>query len=424
MPQIQQTRTASQPAVTAEERQRALAGDLATLADSLALALVLDGDRPFRAWLRGQAAVGDPQPLFVRLGRHGIWACLDGGRTQLQRDPPSGAQLDFFDRLQRDPAARRELEAAGRRLEARAQADRMIEGLLDRGADPTRSQMAGLLTWSPLLEHDAYRFGARCTSVLGDLRGQILPQPSAPAARPQVLAYWRLLLASGHLGLLASTRGARPWLVDMARSFTWVDWTPTMAFIQERSLWFAALAARHAVAFGADVVEPYLRVLALATHPLRVFDAAFGLTAIGLSEPQLAPLLAGELENQRRRFARQAGSYDAMHAAIVACAQHCLADPDAADHAFRKLAQPLDLRLAPRKGLLSRPAMRLDITASVEAVGYLGLLALPGLLQWKALDLYPERSAHLPVAALGPSDIVAHIARTWRSGSQPQARLH
>lgn len=402
-----------------------MAGDLARLSDGLALALAVHNDLRLRAWLRNQARAADLEPLFVRLGGQGVWARLDGGQTRLERRIPAGVpELDLFGRLEREPATRLELETAARRSGARAQANQMLESLLLRGVDPTRQRLADVLEWSALLEHDAYRFGARSTSVRVDLRGRILRQPSAPATRPHLLTYWRLALANSHLSLLAATPGARPWLVDMARSFTWVDWTPTFTYVQERSLWFAAVGAQQAVAFGAEVVESYLRTMAMATHPLRAFDATFGLTAIGLSEPRLLGDLAMELGTQSRRFARQAGSYGALQAAMVECALRCLADPDAADRAFQAVAPAITGRLARQDGLLTRPAAHLDIATAVEPAGYLGLVALPALLRRTALDLYPLRSARLPVSSLGPAGIAAHIGRTWTSGSTPQTKFH
>jgi hypothetical protein len=58
-----------------------------------------------------------------------------------------------------------------------------------------------------------------------------------------------------HLTLLCSGVKARPWLVDLARSFPWVHWTPPFPLIRERTMWLAAAAARSASTFGTGVVD-------------------------------------------------------------------------------------------------------------------------------------------------------------------------
>ena len=64
--------------------------------------------------------------------------------------------------------------------------------------------------------------------------------------------------------------------------FDWINWTPTFTLLRERTVWLAACAARSAAAFGEPVVERYLSPLGRASHPFKIFDALFGLTAIAL----------------------------------------------------------------------------------------------------------------------------------------------
>jgi ferredoxin-NADP reductase len=73
--------------------------------------------------------------------------------------------------------------------------------------------------------------------------------------------YYALIHTVAHLTLLCSGSGATPWLSDMAKSFTWTNWTPTFPLVRERTVWLAAAAARSAIAFGAEVVDRYAGAL-------------------------------------------------------------------------------------------------------------------------------------------------------------------
>jgi hypothetical protein len=85
----------------------------------------------------------------------------------------------------------------------------------------------------------------------------------------------------------------------MANSFVWENWTPSFVLLRERTFWLAAIAVRSAAAFGESVVEGYLRRLSQAKHPMMVFDALFGLTAIALANPSSKALILTELSGLR-----------------------------------------------------------------------------------------------------------------------------
>jgi hypothetical protein len=91
----------------------------------------------------------------------------------------------------------------------------------------------------------------------------------------------------------------------MAKRIQWVSWTPTFPLLRERTLWLAACAARSAIAFGIDVVEKYLRVVSHATHPVRVFDALYGLSAIALEDADAARTVLAELRSLRDALKRR-----------------------------------------------------------------------------------------------------------------------
>ncbi len=117
--------------------------------------------------------------------------------------------------------------------------------------------------------------------------------------------YWMAMHAMGNTILLSSAPEANPWLSDMAKRIQWVSWTPTFPLLRERTLWLAACAARSAIAFGIDVVEKYLRVVSHATHPVRVFDALYGLSAIALEDADAARSVLAELRSLKGALKRR-----------------------------------------------------------------------------------------------------------------------
>ncbi|WP_332771137.1 hypothetical protein [Phenylobacterium sp.] len=409
------------------QTQEKLGADVAQMASDLAAALALENDPALQSWLRSQGGARDVEPIHVRLGSPEVWARLDARGVVLVREaPPSGARFDLFGELRCDPALGPRMQASIRRTGAQARADRMLKGVFERTADPSRSRMAELLRWAPLLERAAYRFSARCIAGLHEVRRDLQAQTgSAPPARQGGLqAYWRLALANSHLGLLATTEGARPWLVGMADSFTWLDWTPSLPLVRERSLWFGAVAARNVARFGDAVLEKYLRALALATQPIKVFDATFGLLAIALDDPRVVPALRSALAGQAHAFLRQGGPYGGLQASVVDAALTCLADPEAADRAFLKAVGPLGPALEQGRGLLGRAAVRLDLTAPTGSQGYLGFSGLPRLLRTPLPEFYPTGSDQPSAASLPPLEIAAHLARAFKSGPQGSIELH
>jgi hypothetical protein len=153
---------------------------------------------------------------------------------------------------------------------------------------------------------------------------------SSPVRNTGLIEYWNVLHGMGHTVLLAFTPGSRPWLVDMAGSFVWVNWTLSFALLRERTLWLAALAARAAVAFGEPVIEKYLSALSFATHPMKSFDAIFGLIAIALDQSHIANELIAELIKQRGILARRNFPHAAYTNLMLETAIRTLREPDIA----------------------------------------------------------------------------------------------
>ncbi len=163
-------------------------------------------------------------------------------------------------------------------------------------------EIDALLPLAPAIEQIAYKTAASLAVTLDLVRPHLLTAlDEGDALRPGVLAdYWQRIHAMGQCVLLASDPAARPWLNELARQFSWKNWTPTFTLLRERTTWLAACAARSAVAFGEPVIEAYLDALQRATHPFKIFDVLFGLSAIALADPRLAPAIAAEPRRSRR----------------------------------------------------------------------------------------------------------------------------
>ncbi|WP_331090918.1 hypothetical protein [Phenylobacterium sp.] len=408
------------------ESQEALAADVAQMASDLAAALALGSDPELQTWLRAQSGARALEPVHVRVASSEIWARLEaGGAVLVRQAPPLGARFDLFDALRRDPALWPRMQASIDRSGARTRADGMLAMVFDPATDPSRRGMAELLCWAPLLERTAYRFGARCVASLHEMRRDLQADTgSAPARRRALQTYWRLALANSHLSLLATAKDARAWLVDMADSFEWISWTPSLPLVQERSLWFGAVAARSAAIFGEAVIEKYLRALALATQPMRVFDAAFGLLAIALDDPRVVAALRPALAGQAQAFRRQGGAYGPLQASMVENALACLAEPEAADRAFLRAVGGLGPTLEAGRGLLGRAAVRLDIAAPIGSDGYLGFLALPRLLRTPLPEFYPAGAPRPAASSLPPAAIADHLARAFKPAPRNPIKLH
>jgi len=163
---------------------------------------------------------------------------------------------------------------------------------------PSREQYTVLRHWSPLLEQLAYKSGARLSILLDLLRPEIKENLTADAekAHPQLYLYWSALHVMANLILLASDAECRPWLDEMASRLSWAMWTPTFPLLRERTVWLAACAARSAVAFGEPVIGQYLATLSKAAHPMKAFDALFGLVAIALGREVAADSILSEID--------------------------------------------------------------------------------------------------------------------------------
>jgi hypothetical protein len=271
--------------------------------------------------------------------------------------------------------------------------------------------MAKVLKWAPVLEMLAYQCFTAGSTLIDGMRGRIMTTPLSHRDRDGLLVeYWMMLHTMGHLLTIASSPAAQPWLSEMASSFPWSKWTPTFVLARERTLWLTAIAAKSAVAFGGPVLERYFRKLAKADHPLKSFDALLGLVAIGLDTPSLAVLVADEIETIARRLGEDDQSDHGFLPSMLRSAIDTLREPDVAQQRFERLARDQEASKFAHPKLFGLDALRLDATDRTPDGQYLGLIALPSVVQSTLGEYYPRHSSSLLIR---PREISFILERAW-----------
>ncbi len=366
---------------------------------AVAIASTLDQDSALRRKLRRYADCPDDQPLNLELpvGSAGL-QLRPGGSLHPVRAAEAQAMANFDTLISQNPELQRMIELARPRIAESVRA--AILPFLVPGALPSREEFIRLERWAPLIEVPAYRFCARALGELDSWRASALAEAKEDISdRETVLEkYYALIHTIAHLTLLCSGPGATPWLSDIAKSFTWKDWTPTFPLVRERTIWLAAAATRSAIAFGAEVVDRYVDVLVRATHVTQLFDALFGLTAIGLSDRNVRDRIAGHIADEEKVVPRRLMIGAEFAEAAYRSATNCLSLSEGDAPADHDLLDHLSWRPASLRGLGTPEAFRLDPTDIDETGQMIGFRALPHILRAKIPFHYPLRPrAHAPL---------------------------
>jgi hypothetical protein len=302
----------------------------------------------------------------------------------------------------------------------------LLTPLFDGDQVPNREQVGTLSRWAPAIERVAFRFCAHTVILLDKLRPALvvgLNEPDGPLEE-RLIEYWNLAHTMGHLSLLASPRDAHPWLNGLANSFEWLNWTPTFPLLRERTLWLSAVAARCAIAFGEGTIDKYLATFSHADHPLKSFDALFGLLAIALDQERIAAHVVAEIQRIRRAPRRRA-PFDAWVETMTATALNVLRDPATAKLRFDQIGSlGMDRPLRATAGFLTPAALRQDPTEILSSGEMLGLLALPTFVGASPQMYYPVRSTPTFGVPLSPREIASVIGRAWAPGGFAPPTVH
>jgi len=403
----------------------AAGADVARLIATVSLALAAEADVGLRETLRQSSNCPPDQALILQLPA--VPAALEIGPGPLLRplrgSGPSGAsRLEVL--LSADSELRGRVAEACARTEPSARA--LLTSFFLPGSLPSRPTFEAVCRWAPLIEAPAYRFAARASSTLDAWRSAALSAAAKAALPPEsvVSLYYPLVHSAAHLTLISSDLGAGDWLADMARSFEWINWTPTFPLLRERTVWLAAAAAKSAAAFGPAVVERYLRVLAEGRHAYKVFDALFGLASIALAHDRvLAPITKAIAAAQDPSISRiTAGAEQApwMFRSALGVLRRWEDDRSADPVALRQLGWDAGASV----GLATRQALRLDPSA-IDARGQvLGFGALPAIMQARPAEHYPRRSPQRSDLLPGHHELAGLLTRAWGAAPKVPQTLH
>ena len=314
-----------------------------------------------------------------------------------------------------------------RATEAASDATSAILPVSAIGQRPSRrDEYVRLEKWAPLIERVAYRFCAHAKEELNSWRARAFEEAALDTLPSETVIqrYYALAHTSAHLTLLCAGSGARPWLSEMARSFSWTNWTPTFPLVRERTLWLAAAAARSAAAFGPDVVDPYFDALSRARHVTLVFDALFGLAAIALTHKDTREFIVQRISAQSEaRVDRPIVGADFVTIAYLS-ALSCLTRGEETTASDRLLLEQLSWRPASLRGLGTREAFRLDPTNVDHDGEMIGFRALRYILQPRSSFHYPLRPAAFAPILPTAEEMPELLTRAWGPRQHPSATIH
>lgn len=397
------------------------------IARVLAVALTIGADRGLNEKLRGLAGAAVGSAFAVSQPDQNVWLTVEANRVVAERRPPNGVALVEKEALRANGhSIARAMAAALAQSTALADAAKLVRPLLGPAEVPSRRQFAALMPWAPALEQVAYKTAASIAVTLDLLRPYIVPDLHAGVAvRTSLLRqYWQRMHAAAQFFLLASDAAAGPWLGEMARQFDWVNWTPTFTLLRERTTWLAACAARSAAAFGEPVIPGYLATLEAAAHPFKAFDALFGLAAVALGNPGLAPSIAAEVR-LLRRLADADGNLSSSYV------RHAYADAIAlidgtADWVGNDAAEieALGWAAGSPAGLATDMALRTDPAIITPSGHLLGFTILPVVFATPVAEFNPDRRIKAKSRQATPTDVIADVLRgAWGAPAARPARV-
>lgn len=394
------------------------------IARTLAVALAIGADTSLNEILRTLAGASAGTAFAVSQPDQGVWLTVDGTRVAAARQRPSGVALVETAALRANGRAIGEaMLAALTKSTALTDAAKLVRPLLGPAEAPSRRQFAALLPWAPAVEQVAYKTAASIAVTLDVLRPYVVPDQGAGSRVEAGLLrqYWQRMHAAAQFFLLASDTAAGSWLGEMALQFNWVNWTPSFTLLRERTVWMAACAARSAAAFGEPVVSRYLEKLAGEQHPFKVFDALFGLAAIALGTPSLAPAIAAEIR-MLHRLAGAGGRQPSLHV-LQAYADAIALVEETAEWVRMDTGEieALGWTNVAAMGLATPSALRTDPAIITRSGHMLGFLILPAVFATPIAQFNPGGGLPSRSRPSTPDDIIAQVLRGAWGSSAPAA---
>jgi hypothetical protein len=387
------------------------------MATRLAAFMAIARDPQLQQRLGEIAAVDPGQEFLVGQLNDQCWLKVGQGYT-VDRKRQLGLPALSLDEAISQPEFERLLLDSMKRTRAVADANSILESLFEPSPIQSRSSFHEIFKWAPLLEQMAYKAAIRVLHVLDTLRLAVRLEldNGTRSGSTGLQAYWQLVHVLGQLTLVTSSNEARAWLASMANSFAWADWTPTFPLVRERTFWLAAIAARSVAAFGESFVEAYLRRASQAKHPMTVFDALFGVTAIALANPSSKASILNELLSLRDTNLALAHDHSVYFIAYESAVRTLSGSP-VEQREFREL----HWRAGSATGMATRPALIGDPTALSASGEYLGFLMLPFVADSSRDEHFPKFPAHVE-KEISRGKIAAVFRRAWVTERTPPAR--
>ena len=385
----------------------------------LAASMAITRDARLRGRLGEIAGVDSGQEFLIGQLKDQSWLKVGGNGHALDRKRQPGLSAISLDEVLRTmPEFEHLMQDSMQQTHAMRDAYHTLEPLFQPSPIQSRSNFLEIFEWAPLLEQMAYKSAMRVLQVLDSLRSVVRIELSGGvrSGAASLQLYWQLVHALGQLTLVASSAEARPWLSVMANSFVWERWTPSFILLRERTFWLAAIAARSAAAFGESVVEGYLKRLAQAEHPMMVFDALFGLSAIALANPSSKAAILAELRKLRDGNI----ALNRNHSVYLICfesAVRVLSRARGGQREFRELHWHAD----GAKGMATHAALIGDPTALSASGEYLGF----SMLQFVADSPHDEHFPRFPIHSgkeISRGKIAMAFRRAWVAEPEPPAR--
>jgi hypothetical protein len=184
--------------------------------------------------------------------------------------------------VEADAGTKHELWLSIKRSNSREYAESLTNLLVRNPEILDRETFKQLFRWRHLYAPSAYRW-VTLASLLLDENRKAFKQTVLKREMQQrhvLKEYQRLLNMARALLCLACSGPDDTWISEMALSFSWQTWTPSIALSRERSMLAALQSATAASAFGAAVIDNYLIRIERADSLLHIYDAVLGLTSI------------------------------------------------------------------------------------------------------------------------------------------------
>jgi len=405
-----------------QETMACIASDRGEMVEALAIALAIESDGSLQAQLRKLARASDGQAFMLSQLRSSAWLKLGNDRgITVHRERIDGVKtIDLDLAVPSTPGLTDALKRAVSRT-ALAAANELLDPLWEIGGIPSREEYVAVRRWSPLLEQLAYKSGARLAILLDSLRPEVKKiLADADNASPQFFLYWSALHVMANLILLASDAECRPWLNIMASQFSWAMWMPTFPLLRERTAWLAACAGRSAVAFGEPVIGQYLSTLSKAEHPMKAFDALFGLVAFALDRKGSAASILSEIRSLKQAFVGRHVAHADYFRMEYEDAMRTISEAGTGEETYVEMAE-LGWRSQSRVGFATRAAFCTDPASFSGSGRFVGFSMLPVVLSSAPEDQYHASATRWPDLDVSVQDIASIIRRAWVPNSQEAA---